>query len=289
MEPSSSADVELPLKPQNSAIWRFHEDFLHGDLKDRAPLFVAILSVAFQHYPYWTDPGDLESFLHEYSLVILGLVVFSAFLSLFASTSRFAIILFTACAVIDTIPRWTYLANHTYLALWTIPFAVLFKEWWKSDLYSLYLRVTLGIVMFAAFAQKLLAGTYIDGSYIYFLSSNGSLTERMFSFACDGTSGVPCIYIRLISIFILLWQLTVGILLLWGIRSIVFLAIEIGFLLGAGVFADEMNFQVLNIALLCLVFRVGMPIWLLTTCITLLVLDVYTISYLLQLLVQHVT
>ena len=109
-----------------------------------------------------------------------------------------------------------------------------------------------------------------------------SLTERMFSFACDNTSGVPCVYYQIISIFILVWQLAVGILLLWGVRSIVFLAIEIGFLLGAGLFADEMNFQVLNIALLCLVFRVGMPMWLLATCIALLFIDLYKISYLLK-------
>ena len=116
-----------------------------------------------------------------------------------------------------------------------------------------------------------------------------SLTERMFSFACDNTSGVPCVYVKIISIFILLWQLTVGILLLWGVRSIVFLAIEIGFLLGAGLFADEMNFQVLNIALLCIIFRVGMPFWLLATCIVLLFIDLYTISYLLKPLVQYVS
>ncbi len=289
MKHGSSARVELPLKSQNLLIWHFYENLLLGDLKYRAPLFVAILSVAFQHYPYWTNPGDLESFFHEYSLIVLGLVVLSAFLCLFAPTSRFAIILFTACAIFDTIPRWTYLANHTFLALWTIPLAVLFKEWWKSDLYSLYLRVTIGMVMIAAVAQKLLAGTYIDGSYIYWLSSHGSLTERLFSFACDNASGVPCVNVRIVSIFILLWQLAVGILLLWGVRSIVFLAIEIGFLLGAGLFADEMNFQVLVIALLCLIFRVSMPIWLVTVCVALLFLDLYTISYLLKPLVQYVS
>lgn len=190
--------------------------------------------------------------------------------------------------VIDLVPRWTFLANHTFLALWTIPFAILFKEWWKSELYSRYLRVTLGLVMFAAVAQKLLAGTYIDGSYIYWMSKTGSLTERMFSFACDTAAALPCIYIKLISNFILIWQFIVGVLLLWGVRSKVFLAIEIGFLLGAGLYADEMNFQVLNIALLCLVFRVGMPIWLLVTCVTLLIVDAYSLEYLIKALVQHV-
>jgi hypothetical protein len=288
MNHESSAHAEIALKPQNFLIWRFYEHFLRGGMNDRAPLSVAILSVAFQHYLYWRYQGDLGIFFHGYSLVLFGLVVCSAFLSLFASTSRFAIILFIAIAAIDIIPRWTMLSNHTFLALWSIPIAVLFKEWWKSDLYSLYLRATLGIVMLAAFSQKLLVGTYLDGSFMYWLSNHGNLTERLFSFACDNTSGVPCVNIRIVSIFILLWQLLVGILLLLGIRSIVFLAIEVGFLLGAGLFADEMNFQILNIALLCLIFRVGMPIWLLVTCVTLLFLDLYKISYLLKLLVQYV-
>jgi hypothetical protein len=287
MEHGSSAGVELPVKPQNLPFWRLYENFVRGELMYRASLSVAILSVAFQQHFYWGYQGDVELLFDRNYLALFGLVVLSAFLCLFATTSRIAIILFIAVAAFDLVPRWTYLANHTFLALWTIPFAVLFKEWWKSDLYSLYLRVTIGIVMIAAFAQKLLAGTYIDGSYIYWLGSHGSLTERLFSFTCDNTSGVPCVNVRIVSIFILLWQLTVGILLLLGVRSLVFLAIEIGFLMGAGLFADEMNFQVLVIALLCIIFRVSMPIWLLATCITLLFIDLYEISYLLKSLVQY--
>jgi len=287
MKYGSSALVESSLKSQNFLIRHFHEIILRGDLKYRAPLAIAILSVAFQQYGYWNSPGDSESSLGVYFSFLLCSVVLSAFLSLFALTSRLGIMMFIAIAAIDFIPRWTSLANHTYLALWAIPIAVLFKEWWKSDLYSLYLRYTFVIVMFAAFSQKLLAGTYIDGSYLYYLGSHGTLTERMFSFACDSTFDVPCGFIKFISIFILLWQLSVGILLWWGVRSLVFLAIEIGFLLGAGLYADEMNFQVLNIALLCIVFRAGMPMWLLATCITLLFIDRYSISHLLNLMVQH--
>ena len=72
--------------------------------------------------------------------------------------------MFIAVVAVDFVPRWIKLANHTYLALWTVPLAVLFREWWKSELYSQYLRITLAIVMFAVVTQKLLAGTYIDGS-----------------------------------------------------------------------------------------------------------------------------
>ncbi|HUQ36135.1 MAG TPA: hypothetical protein VM144_07145 [Aestuariivirga sp.] len=289
MKLGSSTLVDSEPAPKNFSLRHLYEYYLRGEIRYRAPLFVAILSVAFQHQTYWGTSENIDTLFRGYSLVLFGLVALSGILSLFALTSRFGIMLFIAIVAIDFIPRWTSLANHTYLALWTIPFAVFFKEWWKSELYSLYLRVTLGIVMFAAFSQKLLAGTYIDGSYLYYLSYHGALTERMFSFACDGTSGVPCVYIKIVSNFILLWQLAVGILLLWGIRSILFLAIEIGFLLGAGLYADEMNFQVLNIALLCLVFRVGMPVWLIVTCVTLLFIDTYTISYLLNLMVLHVT
>jgi hypothetical protein len=73
-----------------------------------------------------------------------------------------------------------------------------------------------------------------------------------------------------------------------GIRSLLFLAIEIGFLLGAGVFADEMNFQVLNIALLCIVFNVGMPIWLLLTCLSLLIIDLFGLGNLYTEAIQYV-
>jgi hypothetical protein len=141
--------------------------------------------------------------------------------------------------------------------------------------------------MIAAFAQKILAGTYLDGSYIALLSATGSTTERMFSFLCSGDSTSPCVFYRLVGIFILAWQLVVGVLLLLGLSSLVFLAIEIGFLLGAGIFADEMNFQILNIALLCIVFRFGMPIWLAALSIALLVLDLFTVSKLVDFVLSH--
>ena len=88
----------------------------------------------------------------------------------------------------------------------------------------------------------------------------------MFSLLCGGVSEGTCSVYKYVSIFILAWQLAVGVLLILGLNSIIFLAIEIGFLLGAGVYADEMNFQMLNVALLCIVFRFGMPIWLAAVC-----------------------
>ncbi|WP_119272660.1 hypothetical protein [Taklimakanibacter deserti] len=254
----------------------------------RVPLTVAILSVAFQEHPLWIGSYVKVHLYGRFTLDVLGAgLVLSSVLAAWARTSRLAVGLFIAIAALAILPDWAMLANHTYLALWSIPIALLFKDWWTSDLYAYYLRITLGIVMLAAFSQKILAGSYVDGSFIAWLSTGGSTTERLFSFLCDGTSTTPCIYYRAISIFILVWQLAVGILLLLGLNSLVFLAIEIGFLLGAGVYADEMNFQILNIALLCIVFRFGMPLWLLVGSVILLAVDVYRLSNLLNMVLSY--
>jgi hypothetical protein len=254
----------------------------------RAALAVAILSVAFQEYPTWIKSAVKLALYGPPILYLLGAgILLCALLAASARTSRLAVAIFIAIAVFVMLPDWSGLANHSYLALWTIPVAVLFREWWKSDLYSFYLRATLGIVMIAAFSQKLVAGTYLDGSYIAWLSAHGQPTERMFSFLCSGDSTTPCVFYQAVGIFILAWQLVVGILLLLGLNSLVFLAIEIGFLVGAGIYADEMNFQVLNIALLCIVFRFGMPIWLGALSVALLVIDRFGISNLVNLALGH--
>lgn len=269
-----------------SKLARSHEE---SGVRYRAPLSVALLSVAFQECPLWFG-SPAKVFL--YGEPILGLLTAGLFLTALlaasALTSRLAIAIFIAIAVVAILPDWLLLANHTYLALWTIPVAVLFREWWTSELYAFYLRMTIGIVMLAAFSAKILAGTYVDGSYIAYLSANGALTERTFSLLCDSSSPDPCIYYQAVSIFILAWQFAVGILLLLGLNSLIFLAVEIGFLLGAGVYADEMNFQILNISLLCIVFRFGMPLWLIAVSVTLLLVDLFGISNLIQIVLHYV-
>lgn len=137
--------------------------------------------------------------------------------------------------------------------------------------------------MIAAFAQKILAGTYLDGSFITYLSANGTLTEQMFGFLCGpGPYTTPCVAHKALGTFIAFWQLCVGILLIVGVRSLIFLFIEIAFLLGAGLYADEMNFQVLNIALLSIAFNYGMRPWLCIICVGLLLIDAYSIEALLR-------
>lgn len=134
----------------------------------RLALAIAILSVAFEIVM------DLESNLlfKRYHLVAptIGLVL-SCILVPFERTSRVGVGLFAVSIFVYVAAKWAAFYNHGYLAVWTIPVAFAFGEaWWKSELYRWYLRATLGIVMLAACAQKLLAGTYLDGSFITYMS-----------------------------------------------------------------------------------------------------------------------
>ena len=111
--------------------------------------------------------------------------------------------------------------------------------------------------MIVACLQKVIAGTYINGAYLQFLVSEGKTTAQWWGFVCPGGIEKSCASIVAASNVILVWQFIVGVFLIIGWKNIIVLIIEIGFLLGAGVFADEFNFQVLNIALLTIVFRTG--------------------------------
>jgi hypothetical protein len=186
-------------------------------------------------------------------------ILLAAVLVLNPKYTRLGVIVF-AVASIPNLPKFFGLANHQILGLYCILPAVLFKDWVTSVAYANYMRITFGMVMLAACAQKLVAGTYVDGSYLYYLITSGDTTTKWFGFICTPDPSVRCVPIVVASNFILIWQAIVGVFLIIGWKNIVVLIVEIGFLLGAGVFADEFNFQVLNIALLTIVFRVGVPI-----------------------------
>ncbi len=243
---------------------------------NRLAIMTAMLSVFFE------KAGRLAKYNVEYGyepiFLTAGMLLALPFV-LVEKYSRWAILAFVLLLLPSISADWVTYANHSWLAVWTIPVSLLFVKYWDDPLFADYLRITLGVVMLAAFAQKVLAGTYWDGSYIAYLSHYGSTTERLFGFLCsDTTLQQPCGWHRFIGIFLLVWQFAVGVLLLVGIRSLLFLSVEIGFLLGAGLFADEMNFQVLNIALLCIAFRVGMSYRLFAACVVLLLVDMHGIG-----------
>lgn len=237
----------------------------------RLALMTAMLSVCFERIVFEYTP---EEFPWSFPLVLTIGAAVAATAVLSEKYSRIAIILFCAYFLYNVLTDWAAQANHTWLAVWTIPAAILFAKWWEQPLYADYLRITLGVIMIGAAAQKLLAGNYLDGSYIAYMSYYGSTTENMFRFLCSqDTLNTPCGWHKFLGTFIVLWQIGVGLLLLAGVRALLFLMIEVGFLLGAGIYADEMNFQVLNISLLCIAFRVGMSYGLFILCAALLLID----------------
>src|SRR5262245_53504589 len=102
-------------------------------VRDRVPLSIALFSVAFQEYPNWMRSDGKLALYGGLVLNLLAVgIVLCALLAASARTSRLALAIFIAIAVIAILPDWNFLANHTYLALWTIPIAVLFREWWNS-------------------------------------------------------------------------------------------------------------------------------------------------------------
>ena len=242
----------------------------------RLALMAAMLSVCFERIPDLFEPTNFHWF---FSIAITAGAAIALAATLTEKYSRMAIAVFCVFFLYDVYTAWPGQANHGWLAVWTIPLAMIFSKWWEQPLFADYLRITLGVVMLGAAAQKLLAGTYLDGSYIAFMSYFGTTTENMFRVLCsEDTLNTPCGWHKFLGTFIVLWQIGVGLLLLAGVRSLLFLTVEVGFLLGAGLYADEMNFQVLNIALLCIAFKVGMSYGLFVICGALLLIDLHSIG-----------
>jgi hypothetical protein len=243
----------------------------------RLALAVAVLSFFFE------EMGDMLDYSEDgrwFLAASIALMPFTVLLVLHEKYSRLGVILFTLLAIGPAYDRWYVFANHSWLALWTVCMAGFFSKWWEEESYSRYLSVTLGVVMLAAAGQKLVMGTYIDGSYITFLSYAGSTTEQAFGFLCNRAEAMQngCFAHKFLGSFIVVWQIVVGVLLIAGLRNVWFLCIEIGFLIGAGFYADEMNFQILNIAILCVAFRAGMPKWLFWIALPFLFIDLHGIG-----------
>lgn len=236
-------------------------------------LWVAMLSVIFQRWEDLLFPTyDLQALFSAWAMV-MGTILF-----LVPKLRQLAIWIFIISLLVSFFGDWYSAANHTWLAVWTLAPVILFSRWWNETTYSLYLRLTLGLVLIIAGLQKIAAGTYLDGSYIAWMSHYGSATERSFQFLCSGSGSEVCGWFVTLGVAAIVWQIAAGLLVLFGLKHLIFILIEFGFLLFVGYFADEMNFQVLNIALLCIAFRFGMPLWVAISCIGLLILDLIGIS-----------
>ena len=240
----------------------------------RTAVFIALLSNWFEL--------SISNLAHPLFMQLQTAMVAMAALcltgSLFERYTRIAVALYTIIYIPYVYIAWPIMANHVWLFLWTIPIISLLDRWWENQDYSNYVRITFGVVMLAAAAQKLIAGTYLDGTYISYLSYFGGTTERAFQPLCSReTLNDPCLWHQAIGSFIVAWQIFVGAVLLLGYRSMIFITVEISFLLGAGLYANEFNFQSLNIALMCIAFRIGVSMPLAALCIFLLIADAYLI------------
>ena len=240
----------------------------------KSALWIAMLSVLFERYE--TFIGYVMSGEYFISTTI-GLMGVALLLFFHSKLHRTALVLFAICLLILSAEGWPSQANHSWLAVWIIAPTAILSQWWSYSHYQRYVRVTMGIVMIAAGMQKLVTHTYFDGSYITYLSNYGSISEQMFGFLCT-PSTESCLWHAGIGSFLVVWQFVVGLLLITGQAGLMVLVIEISFLLGAGVFANEMNFQVLAISSLMIGFGYGMARWLAVVCVCFLIIDVISIG-----------
>lgn len=243
--------------------------------------FMAMLSVVFQQ---WKD-GLSEDLLRSvpYLLMCIGTTIY-----LVPRYRKYGLWLFVIPSLVSFAHSWFSVANHTWLAIWTMSPAILFPKWWKEEAYATYLRLTIGAVLVLAGVQKIASGHYVDGSYVAWISHHGSATEQFFQFLCPSSGPDICTAYVLLGILAIIWQIVAGLLLLFNFKHFIFILIEVSFLLFVGLYADEMNFQTLNIALLCIALRFGMSRRIALLCFTLLLTDMVTISQFLEWLYEIV-
>ncbi len=233
-------------------------------------LWIAMISVVFQQSLDYFKFHDAPAF-YSAIVMLIGVTLFW-----FQKDRKISIYIFSFGLLISFIFSWYSAANHTYLAVWALVPVIFSSNWWKDVVYTTYIRLTIAMVMIVAALQKVISGTFHDGLYISWLSNNGSSTERVFNFLCQPNE--ICYWYVLLAWAAILWQFIVGVFLLFGWKNWFVLFLEFSFLLFVGFYADEMNFQVLNIALLCMAFRFGMKYWMVLICISLLILDLFSIS-----------
>ena len=103
----------------------------------RLALIAAMLSVCFERVQEHYSP------ITSYWLASIALACATALTLAGTWTERYsqiAIAVFSVFFVYDAFATWAEQANHSWLAVWTIPVAVLFAKWWEEPLYADYLK-----------------------------------------------------------------------------------------------------------------------------------------------------
>jgi len=156
-------------------------------------------------------------------------------------------------------------ANHHWFFLWAA-FPVLMRpDLLRSEEYSQYVSVSMGVMMIMAVIQKLISGNFIDGSFMSYLAVHGSSSERLVEYLCYGTvtseNMTPCSNLVLLSRASLVWQAIIGVLLILHVRNKYVFGAEIIFLMTVGTMADEWIFQAINLCCIIFVMRYRVPVW----------------------------
>jgi hypothetical protein len=238
-------------------------------------LFVVMVSVVFQQ----SDELILSTILVPFVANLV--MVFCLLAYWYRPLTRLATISFVLAFGALFSVEWMNAANHTWLALWLLIPLLILPEWWRESLYLTYIRYTLALVMFAAAVQKVIAGTYLDGSYIAWLSYHGSVTERALGFLCTEPSlDDSCTAFVMFGTAAIVWQLAVAVALVCDWRRLEVIAMELGFLAFVGLYADELNFQVLVCMFLCIMFKTKLPYVMYVFLLMILILDLFTLDFL---------
>lgn len=250
--------------------------------RDVVPISTLVGLIAFAMAIEWIS--NLPRLIESNSFLLVGLLLTCLAISpiLVFSYNKLAIRIFVVCGLGIAIGHWTVTANHIWLAIWFLLPLAFFPSKPESEDYCSYLRYSLSLVMFSAASQKLISGNYLDGSYLMYLAEHGSFTENFLMSLCGINSKNSCDLLIVASIISVVWQFFIAFFLALAWKSSIVLFLEFTFLLSVGIVADEMNFQVINIAAICIALRLNVN-WLIVPSMGLLLfIDLFTLSTILE-------
>ena len=186
--------------------------------------------------------------------------------------------LFFISLILICFSNWQSVANHIWLLIWIFAGLIFLNSGGKTKLVRDYVRLTLGLVMFSAAIQKVVSGTYIDGSFLAYLTQYGSYTEAYFgNIICKDLDPYKCTNLSIIGTSVIIWQIVIALLLFFNVMNRWVAILEVLFLVSVGVYADELNFQIINIALFCIAFGFKLNLIQFLSLIFIVLVDVVTL------------
>lgn len=229
------------------------------DYKYSASLCILLISVALLVGEYLVHYNTFIKYRDYDYIAFTSLATLVLLRALIKGIDRWFLLFFLAMTYV-ILQDFRSTANHVFFTLLLLfPIAV-FPNKESTDTYSDYVRRCLGVVMIAAATQKLISGNYLNGEFLKYLTMGNEPTKAPLALMCFDQPVVDCDVLVYLSIFTVIWQYAIGILLLINCRHILAFFAELLFILGVGFATDEMNFQTVNIAALIIAFRISAPV-----------------------------